>query len=287
MIEFQLFRLQVIDKTIGRPQMSLFPTSFRNENGELNRSELLIDVFSKLIKSETEARKWRAGNVQYFQAEKFIYFRFGKIKISEKSKYRDGNFIEESDTDAPFTHLVFDISNQVVAIAKKTSIAPTVKGIANALAKFLNSFSVIQQNELTIEVEAIWNPEDFLASITDAYAVSKYWVRVKHPNAFDVNQDFILPMEKTLSNADGESIKAEIKGKDLKKESLEDYTRSCASKGNEAGATIQKSQRSKRKSMVLGRNPVTVDGDEEDNGFLKNLIKEIRDAYQKIRYGNK
>lgn len=285
MIEFQLFRLQVIDKTAGRPQMSLFPSPYRHDNGELKRGDLLVEIFSKLLRLGSENKKWRAGNVKYDQSEKFIYFRFGKLKVAEKSKYKDGNFIEESDTDAPFTHVIFDITNQVVAIAKKTSIAPTVKGIANAMAKFLNSFNVITENELKIEVEPIWNPEDFLASITDAYAVSKYWVRVKHPNAFDVNQDFLLPMEKTLANTDGNSIKAEIKGADLKKESLEDYTRSCASKGNEAGATIQKSQRSKKKNMVLGKNPVTVDGDEEDDAFLKKLISEIREAYKKVRYG--
>lgn len=281
-MEFQLFRLQVIDLVPpSEPEMFL---KYR-KNNVLDRPNLLRELFAKGLKEDHETKKWRAGNVKYHQQESIISFRFGKLKVSERSKFKDGNFIEESETDAPSTQVFFDLQTQVIAFARKTSIAPTIRSIANSFERFLNSFSEIAQNKIHIEIEQVNNPDDFLAQISNSYAVSKFWLKVKHPNAIDVNQDIMLPLEKTVASTQADSAKAELSGTALVVSTLEDIARSCASKGNDAGATIKENQDQGSKRIRLGHNPVTVQVNEEEEGFLQKAFALARTAYNKIRNG--
>lgn len=281
-LNFQIFRIQIKDE-LGN-QTSLFDGGYR-PNGTLDRKKLLTDVFGKFIQQNTRYKNWGVGNFNYLEEEEVYYLKFGRIRERETPKYNEGEFFEETDTEAPSTLLVFDVNLQVIAVAKNTRLAPHIKSIANAFSKYLNSIEEVQGNNVSIEIEPIFDPTDFISIIEGAYQIHKFWVRVKYPNAIDVNQDFILPLEKTLAEVDGQDVKAEFKGDDLKKEPLEEFTRSCASKGNEAGARLTSEEGTQPQTKKIGQNPVTVDEDDESPSFMENLIRKIRSAYNKVRHG--
>jgi hypothetical protein len=134
------------------------------------------------------------------------------------------------------------------------------------------------------EINAISDPEDFIAYLRRAFAISKFWVTFSKPNSFDVNQDFIMPMERLLDASDGEKGKTELVGQNLNADSLEVITRSAATTGNDSGASLRLDQIGPKVKKRLKDNPVVlVLEDLSDNEQKKKLLLHIRELYYKIR----
>jgi hypothetical protein len=109
---------------------------------------------------------------------------------------------------------------------------------------------------LAVEIVPIPDPEDFLASLNDAYAVSKFSATFRGPNPFDADEHFQKPLSVYLSSANGEKGKAQIQGEDLNREVLQAVTRSTAATGNEASARIRKTKSQKFTTINLRGDPI-------------------------------
>ena len=90
----------------------------------------------------------------------------------------------------------------------------------------------------TFEIDDIKDPEDFISQLANVYLISKFWMIVSRPNAFDAD-DFIKPLQQVLESANGEKAKAELKGENLDSEQLERLARSAAASGDDAAAWIK------------------------------------------------
>ena len=104
------------------------------------------------------------------------------------------------------------------------------------------------------------------------------------PNPFDVEKDFHAPMEALLSETEGKKGSTTLKGKDLKREPLEELTRSVASVGNDASAKMRIKAGEKLITKHLRGDPasVSVNVDNIHTKVAEVLVK-LKDAYLRIR----
>ncbi len=273
MLEFQLFRLKV------------FPTRqgdlFRNE---MTRAEVLAAVIRSVPEVELrEGSVWHIGNVSDVE-ETALYFRLGRTTKSTVERYKDGNFVDEPFEAAPYTHVIVDLELEVSAIARKPRLSPRANAIADAFARLLNESQEGARLNAKFEIGEMADPEEFIAQLASAYNVSKFWVAFSKPNPFDVNQDFVRPMQKLLSDSDGDQGKTELKGTALRPEVLQDVARSAAATGDNAGATMQLDQAGQRVKKTLRQNPVVItQEDVTETEDKKTLLRRMREVYRRIR----
>jgi hypothetical protein len=127
-----------------------------------------------------------------------LYFRVGKTTRATNEIYQSGNFLDEEYETSPYTHAVVDLELEVCAIAQKTRLSPTTKGIANQLGKLLNGSDIVRTQGVKVEVDDIPDPEGFISQLQKAYSISTFWITFSRPNPFDVNDHFIKPMERGI-----------------------------------------------------------------------------------------
>ncbi|MFI3156147.1 MAG: hypothetical protein QX199_08305 [Methylococcaceae bacterium] len=273
-IEYSLFRA----KFIKSPQKSLF-----DEN--LTPKDLFLSTLSE--KPSGELRKgniWHIGNIENF-SDTTGYFAVGRTTNSTIEKFDDstGNFVEEELEESPYTHCVFDAQIGLIGIAKKTSLAPTSVNIADRIKDLLSQSKTIKENNITVEIQPIPDPEGFLKALASAYQVSSFTAFFRGPNPFDADEHFQKPLSVYLSAANGEKGKAQIQGDDLNRKILQDVTRSTAATGNEASARIKKSEHQKSITINLKGNPVKRRYDEEEHQPTQ-VLADLTNLYRRIRY---
>lgn len=273
MLEFQLFRVKVYPSQ----QIDVF-------GREKTRSELLKEIVRSLPEAELRKGKiWHIGNVTNID-ESALYFRVGRIIRSTLEVYQEGNFVDQEFETAPYTHVILDSDLEIFTIAKKSRLSPKTVGIARQFSRLMNKSFRAQQLQAQIEIDAINDPEDFITHLQRAYSISKFWMTISRPNAFDVDKNFIIPYQKLLEASNGEKGKAEIKGKDLNTESLEDLARSAASTGDDATATLQLEQDALPIRKHLKGNPVVLRQDDlTDEEQRKTLLERLRHVYYGVR----
>jgi hypothetical protein len=273
MLEFQMFRIKVYPSK----QAFLF-------EHHKTPSEILKDVILSLPSAELrKGMIWHIGNVSILE-EGGLYFRIGRTTKSTLEIYKNGNFEEQEFETAPYTHVVLDIRLEVCVIAKKSKLSPKTTGIANQFVRLLNESTRARQIKANFEIDEINDPTDFITHLRQAFSVSKFWVTFSRPNAFDVNEDFIKPMEKLLKDSEGEKGKTELEGDNLNPESLEDIARSAASTGNDATAWLQPSETSRKIRKRLKGNPVIVmQEDVADPEHKMKILQLIRENYKRVK----
>ena len=274
MFRFQLFRSKVYPPT----QASLFAVP--------NPEEALRHAIES--KPSSQLRRgfdWHIGNVEYIDTHA-VYFALGRTtkSIVELFDEDTGDFVEQEFETSPYTHAFFDFERQVCAIAAKARLAPTVPGIARQLEKLLNLSDEAMQTQFRFEIAAISDPEDFLQQLRDAYQITRFAVEFSCPNPWDVEKDFHRPMQALLREAQGERGKASLKGENLNPGTLEELTRSVASSGNDAEATLRRGRTSRPIRRRLRGNPVTVGQDKCSTPDERlSLVQRIRSAYERVR----
>jgi hypothetical protein len=273
LLDFQLFRFKVYPSR----QRDLFAQ-------EKTPPEILNEALYSI--SPVEFRlgiTWRVGNVEQVDTNGH-YFRIGRTSRATHERYEKGSFIDEKIDDSPYTHGFLDTRLEVSAIAKKTRLSPNTLGIAKQLAKLLNGSEAAKQYRAMIEVSPISDPEDFIQHLRHAYAITKFSVTFSRPNAFDVNEDFILPLQKTVESTDALGGKAELSGNHLDAEKLEEITRSIATSGDDAAASVKESATTPATRIKLHGNSVSVQKEEaevlEDK---RSFFDTIRDKYRALR----
>jgi len=272
-IEYSLFRAKLVKSS----QQTLF-------YADLTVPQLFMQALGE--KPSAELRKghhWHIGNIRLFSEYKG-YFAIGRTTNAtiEKFDERSGNFREEELNTGPYTHCVFNAQLGIIGIARKTSLAPTVKGIADRVQQVLSRASVIRESYTTVEIAPIPDPESFLLALESAYRVSRFAATFHGRNPFDSDEYFQKPLSAYLSAANGKSGKAQIQGEDLKRDVLQSVTRSTAATGNEASATITRGESQKSITIHLKGDAVkrSYNADEyQPEAVLEDLEK----LYYQIR----
>ncbi len=275
MLDFQLFRIKVFPSQQGR----LFES-------DRTRPQMLRETIESLPSAELrKGLTWHLGNVSPVDSAG-LYFRIGRtstdtLEIFDKDK---GSFIDQEFKTAPYTHVVLDVEMELCAIAKKMRLSPTTGGLGRQLTRLLNESEKAKHFQATFEIEDLKDPEDFVSQLKGAYSISKFWVLFTRPNAWDANEHFVKPAQKMLEAANGEKGKVELKGRNLRPETLETVARSAAATGDDASAWIKPREKAKVVRRRLRGNPVNLQQDSVSNpDERKHLLQQIRKLYQTIR----
>jgi len=274
MLQFQLFRVKIYPPA----QNSLFAREF---SPQLVLAETIRQKPASVLR---KGHTWHIGNI--VSLDLFgVYFALGRTTKSTIELYdaASKNFLEREFETAPYTHVICDTSLEVCGIAAKAQLAPSVEGIARQLEKLLNA-SVNESEGYRFEISAIHDPEEFIQQIKEAYSVKRFAITFTLPNPFDVNEDFQRPMERLLRDARGEGGKTSLAGNDLNADVLADLARSAAATGNQAEATIKRTESAKPVRRRLRGGVATVTEEElatdEDR---RSVLRDIRDLYDRIR----
>ena len=271
-MEFQIFRIKVFPSKQGH--------LFRSPS---KPSEILMDVISSLPSVELKKEMgWHVGNVSPIDSEG-LYFRIGRTAKFKLAFYKNGTFRDEEFEGAPYTHVLIDLETEVVAIAKKPTLSPKTSGIANNLIRLLNEAPRTIYYEAKYEIAQINDPTEFITFLNESLYVTKFFVTFSRPNALDVD-DFIKPMQKLLSETEGDEGKTIIEGTNLNPERLENLARSAAATGNDAAAWMQLTEMEGKVRKNLKGNPATLHFEDISDGRQKyKLLHLIREIYKRIR----
>lgn len=275
MLHFQLFRIKVQPPV--QPSL-LYPDQ---PSQIILKSAILEKPSAELRKNHT----WHIGNISQIDQDG-LYLALGRTTSSIVERYdlNKGDFIEEEFETAPYTHTFVDLKLGVCAIAAKSKLAPTIRGIAFKLGKLLDNSQIAKDREFKFEISEINDPEDFIGNLKKAYAIRKFAMTFTLPNPFDVNQDFQAPMEKLLKETSGEEGKTAISGPNLNPAPLVELARSAAASGNDADANMQLEENQKPMRKRLRGNPVTIDTEVLDSSKEKRgFFEKVRSLYNRVR----
>nr|WP_313404105.1 hypothetical protein [Pseudomonas sp.] len=250
------------------------------------RSQFFNDLINHKPSSELrKGYKWHIGNISRF-SEDGVIFAIGRTTKFSVEKYDEesGNFIQGKNDESPFTYVIHDEKNGVLAVGSKARLSPTTKGIANSLQKLLNEHIFTRSNNVRFEIAEIVDPEGFIKSLKSAYEVVGFKMHFTEPNPFDVEEDFHKPMEKLLEKAGASQGVTQISGCNLDKEVLEDLTRSVASTGNTVSARVREEEGLRPKNKMLNGSAVSVKAiGALTQDTLVGLLDKVRSAYDNIR----
>jgi hypothetical protein len=272
-IEYSLFRA----KFVKSRQHVLF-------NDDLTSQEIFMRAVQE--KPSAELRKghhWHIGNVRLFSGHSG-YFAIGRTTKGTIEKFDEtsGNFREEELDTSPYTHCVFNAQIGIIGIARKTSLAPTVKGIAERIQQVLSRAPLVTQANITVEIAPIPDPEGFLIALETAYRVPRFTATFHGRNPFDSDEYFQKPLSVYLTAANGKSGKAQIQGEDLNREVLQSVTRSTAATGNEASASIVRAESQRPITIHLKGDPVKRIYDAEEHQ-PEAVLEDLEMLYDRVR----
>jgi len=273
-IEYNLYRV----KFIRSFQVSLF---------ESNDPPQALFLSALKEKPSVELRRdyiWHIGNMTMLNGAQG-YFAIGRTTVTTLAKFdeRSGNFVDEPGETSPYTHVVFDASLGVIAVAKKPLLAPTTKGLASALQSLVQSTEVARKNELDVEIEFIPDPTGFLEHIKSAYAVKKFSATFTGPNPFDADEYFQKPLSVYAGAAKASAGKATIAGEDLDRLVVEEVAKSTAATANKASARVQHHRGKRLVTVNLSGDPVKIVYDEDEHD-VKVVVVDMVDKYNRVRH---
>jgi hypothetical protein len=272
-LEFHLFRA----KFVKSDQTFLFEP-------DLSPSQVFLAAVQEKPSMEVaQGHVWHIGNVESIESTSG-YFAFGRTTRSIIEKYDDSqkNFVEEEYEESPYTHVLFDSAIGLVAIARKTRLAPSAKGIAAKLEMLLSNAKIVKQYAVAVDVDFLRDPDSFIRMIQKAYAIKKFTATFGGPNPFDADAYFQRPLSVYLQRANGTKGKATIEGENLNAETIHQVTASVAATGNNASARLQKRRGAKAVTAYLGENQIKVSVNEDD--FDKQqVLSDVQERYRSVR----
>ncbi len=272
-IEYSLFRA----KFVKPDQLPLF-------NPKLAASDFFLNALAEQPHAQfREGYDWHIGKVEFF-SDSAGTFKIGRTAkgIIEIFDEVSGDFLVEETETSPYTHCVFDARLGIVGIARKANLAPDARGIATKLQQLLSKASLIRQNRISVEIDPIPDPEDFLAALSSAYQVSSFSATFRGPNPLDADEYFQKPLSRLLSVARGKRGRAQVQGQDLNREFLESITRSTAATGNRASARVRKKRLEKSVTIKLEGAPITAKY-ERDEHKPAQVLEDLTGRYESVR----
>lgn len=210
------------------------------QKSDLSPSEVLAEAIAQRPSARLSPNNiWHIGNVEPIDSAA-VYFALGRTARSRQPVLDDetGDFVEAPFERAPYTHVVLDTRLEVAAIARKYDLSPSPGRLCTALAEVLAYSTFGRENVARFLCAPLSNPDRFLRDLRSAFAIKSFTVTFAPPNPFDVNRDFIQPMERLAREANGEQGRTTISGQALDPNPLEELTRSAAATGDDASARV-------------------------------------------------
>lgn len=273
-VRFELYRIKLI-----RPAQ----ISFRAD--ALTASDLLFEAINEKPEKETaRGSTWHIGNVQEIVTADAFYFAIGRTTKGTNEKFDEElkDFIEEPLETGPYTHCVVLRDLGVAGIAYKSKLSPDTKGIAGRIQSLLSSTDSVVRNDITVEVEPVPDPEDFISRIRSAYALLTFSATFRGPNPVDADELFQKPLAKIASETNAKEGTIKLNGKDLDREAIASIARSTAATGNKARARIRDNRGERALPVSMESVPASIMvSDTEFN--LADVAGEIRNRYNEVR----
>jgi hypothetical protein len=283
-MEFQLFKIKVHpSKQTKMPFMG----------SDKTESQILKDaIFSaKRLEIRKKQRIWHIGDVSEIN-DTGLYLRIGRVspKMIETYDEKESKFMDQEFDVAPYTHVVLDLKDEILAIAQKPQVSPYTISIANKLRDLLNKEGETEKVEF--EIKPLFDPIEFITYLKEAYTITKFWVYFSRPNPkIDGKKDVMEPLKKVLSGTDGKKGKIELYGDNLDSTSLESITRSATSGGDNKGGANITTPESPKKSVTKNfskENPIIISAedlpdDKSKVSLLKKMIARFRDITKEDR----
>jgi hypothetical protein len=264
---------------------------FRLRTVRHNQLEILEDQPPKIIRkiisgaAEVSLRKnarWVIGKPIEIEDNNY-YFKFGKKTKETKGKYADGDFVEEEEENAKYTHVFLDGNLGLVAIAKKSNLAPETQTIATNLAKYFNKCQFAYAHNITFNINEIKDPSDFIEFIRSAYAITEFSFTYSKPNPPDTNK--IIKLNEDYAEAVNGHGRNTVNGSSLNAGIIEELSKSIASTGDDAHIwAIDKPGGIKQKRQLKKDSPVVLNIEEESLEMKKSIMGIVMRTYKKIRY---
>lgn len=272
-IEFHLFRIK-----FTRPRQASF----------LHDERSSADVFLAALneKPSRELRQefvWHIGNIQGIDANGGS-FAIGRTTKRTVSKYDPdtGDFIEELFEESPYTVCLYDTRIGFVAIARKSKLAPTTSGIARKLGRLLETTDSVMNNEISVAVDPIHDPEHFIARLREAYSIKSFTAEFNGPNPIDADELFQKPLSVYCQAINGKHGRVTVQGGDLDSEAVIEVAKSTAAVGNDASALVFE-RRGKRSVRIHIHGDPVKKAYEEDKLEQAKALDDMRAEYRRVR----
>ncbi len=260
-------------------------TSFLHDDDTTPALVFLKALAEKPSAEYRQSFTWHIGNLSELETTAG-HFAVGRITESTIPQFdpTSGNFVDLKGDTSPYTFVVYDAHIGLIAIRKKSDLAPTTQDIASKIEKLLSATTAVLKNEITVIIQLIPNPETFLEMVDRAYAIKSFSATFTGPNPFDADEHFQRPLAVYLNAANGETGEASIYGSNLNKDTVMAVTKSTAATGNEATATIQDEQNERPYKIHLTGNPVKIIYDQDDEVPPSKVLADAREAYNRVRH---
>lgn len=248
------------------------------------------DLLRAAILSRPEARSnrgyvWSIANLEEVDPHA-LYFRLGRESRSVVSvRNNKGDFTDVEFDAAPYTHVILDVPLEVCAIAHRASVGFEPHTAAHQLENILNRSRIAQEYRVRFTASAIPQPEQFLETVKASWAITRFTVYFTTPNPFDVNEEFLRPMEEMTQAVGGLRGSVTISGEQLEPEPLTEITRSAAATGDEVRVLARPVKGARAKSLSLQKSSTAQlsEANSETSGQRRNLVARLRTKYQEIR----
>lgn len=119
-----------------------------------------------------------------------IGFQIGRVQSVNTPQYDDSlrRFFESDAERAPFTWGVYDGATQACGIWRKSGVSLDAFEVGKKLETLLNQSGVPDNYGYAVSVDVIFDPEDFIQYLRNAYEIKRFRFTSHFENAHDVQR---------------------------------------------------------------------------------------------------
>jgi hypothetical protein len=277
-MKFELFRIKITEPV----QSDLF------FDKNLERSKILHDAVHEKIEIplSDKRREWHIGNVEYINENASAYLLIGRKAISKIHKIdrRTGNFYKSNIEDTPNTEVIINFNLSVIAIHHNYALSENAYATAKKFCELLSTTTLISKYKLKLTVGAMSNPDNFLETLHEAYAIKKLTYEFSRPNPFDADALCVKPLELLAKESYASEGVMSLTGERLNFEVIQSISKSAAATGDDVRARYQAKVNTRPVSISLKQNTASIDVETTSSRYGKeNLTNLIVQKWKKIR----
>ncbi len=269
--EYHLYRLKFI-----KPAQALL---FQPEKTARQIFELALE--EKPSHEMRENNVWRIANIKKITGDggKFAVGRVTSKPV-EKFDGETGNFTEFEDNPGPYTYVYFDSKIGLLAIGKKPKVAAEVSTIARMLKKLFEETKTIKEFDVSVKVDPIPDPSDFIEKILRAYAIKKFRAEFTGPNPIDADEVFQKPLSYLCQTLDADKGSVSLTGSSLDNKAVISIAKSTAATGNRVFAKIEQNKGQQAVQIRFKRDArkLYIDNQVEE----EKTLKKVQESYGEI-----
>lgn len=274
---FYLFRLKVVYPA----QRGLFDTHSDEES-----PKILKEAISSNPTTETKQGKtWVIGSVEEI-GDQAITFKLGRkvLKLTPKFNEENKTFQDYPEEEYPNTQIFLHLGLQVCAIAQNSKLGVKPYNIADRMTQVLGYADIAVRSQLRFNAQPLYDPEDFIEALRNAYAIQRFVMEFSRPNPVDEEDLIQRPLQQYLQRADGQKGKVEFSGNAMQVEPLAKLAHAAAASGDNTKALIRENAGDKLKPKSLQNNPLVIsEATPNEPSERLSFIQKIVQSYQRIR----